>query len=83
MAGRKKVFVGFNNTNVFFKFCQQFKKLIPIISGVYADLCRFYGMVSNKWYNEAKPILDYIVCPIGIPTSKREAPVETGADYQN
>ena len=23
-------------------------------------------MVSNKWYNEAKPILDYIVCPIGI-----------------
>ena len=23
-------------------------------------------MVSNKWYNRAKPILDYIVCPIGI-----------------
>ncbi len=23
-------------------------------------------MVSKKWYNEAKPLLDYIVCPIGI-----------------
>ena len=23
-------------------------------------------IVSNKWYNEVKPILDYIVCPIGM-----------------
>ena len=27
-------------------------------------------MVSNKWYNEAKPILDYIVCPIYLTANR-------------